>query len=98
LRLEVHVHNSAAISRYRKSGYRLFGLRHDYYDDGADALRFEKPLAGSSTGGKFPLHLARQLHEDAASSEFATPDSPARTSCDPSVSNLSTSFDPRRNS
>jgi ribosomal protein S18 acetylase RimI-like enzyme len=44
MRLEVHEHNSRAIARYEKSGYRLFGRHRDYYDDRGDALRFEKPL------------------------------------------------------
>ena len=33
-----------AIGRYEKSGYRMFGRLHRYYDDGGDALRFDKPL------------------------------------------------------
>ena len=45
IRLEVHVTNHAAISRYRKSGYREFGRLRRYYEDGGDALRFEKRLA-----------------------------------------------------
>jgi ribosomal protein S18 acetylase RimI-like enzyme len=44
MRLEVHEHNTRAIGRYEKSGYRLFGRHRDYYDDRADALRFEKSL------------------------------------------------------
>jgi ribosomal protein S18 acetylase RimI-like enzyme len=44
MRLEVHEHNSRAIARYEKSGYRLFGRHRDYYDDHGEALRFEKPL------------------------------------------------------
>ena len=44
MRLEVHEHNTRAIARYEKSGYRLFGRHRDYYDDHADALRFEKGL------------------------------------------------------
>jgi ribosomal-protein-alanine acetyltransferase len=44
MRLEVHQHNTRAIARYEKSGYRLFGRRRKYYDNGGDALRFEKPL------------------------------------------------------
>lgn len=44
MRLEVHVANAAAISRYRKSGYRQFGRYRSYYEDGGDALRFEKAL------------------------------------------------------
>jgi len=52
LRLEVHERNAAAIRRYRKSGYQLFGRHLDYYDDHGNALRFEKPLAPSSTARK----------------------------------------------
>src|SRR5215212_10005667 len=44
VRLEVHQTNHAAIARYRKSGYREFGRRRHYYEDGGDALRFEKLL------------------------------------------------------
>jgi ribosomal protein S18 acetylase RimI-like enzyme len=44
MRLEVHEHNTRAIARYEKSGYRLFGRHSDYYDDHGDALRFDKPL------------------------------------------------------
>jgi ribosomal protein S18 acetylase RimI-like enzyme len=44
MRLEVHHTNAAAIARYRKSGYREFGRHHGYYEDGGDALRFEKRL------------------------------------------------------
>jgi ribosomal-protein-alanine N-acetyltransferase len=45
MRLEVHETNHAALARYRKSGYREFGRHAAYYDDGGDALRFEKPLS-----------------------------------------------------
>jgi ribosomal protein S18 acetylase RimI-like enzyme len=48
MRLEVQEHNTRAIARYEKSGYRLFGRHHAYYDNGDDALRFEKPLDGSA--------------------------------------------------
>jgi ribosomal protein S18 acetylase RimI-like enzyme len=44
VRLEVHEANAAAIARYRKSGYREFGRLSGYYEDGGDALRFEKPV------------------------------------------------------
>lgn len=44
IRLEVHQTNHGAISRYRKSGYREFGRVGRYYEDGGDALRFEKRL------------------------------------------------------
>lgn len=45
LRLEVRFDNAAAIALYRARGYREFGRHGGYYADGADALRFEKPLA-----------------------------------------------------
>jgi ribosomal protein S18 acetylase RimI-like enzyme len=51
MRLEVHEHNTRAIARYEKSGYRLFGRHRDYYDDHASALRFEKPLAAEARSG-----------------------------------------------
>lgn len=52
LRLEVHEKNAAAIRRYRKSGYQLFGRHLAYYDDRGNALRFEKKLAAQFTGRK----------------------------------------------
>lgn len=45
LRLEVRADNGEAIRLYEKNGYRVFGRHEDYYEDGAEALRFEKPLA-----------------------------------------------------
>jgi ribosomal protein S18 acetylase RimI-like enzyme len=48
MRLEVHQDNKRAIARYEKSGYRLFGRHHEYYDDLGHALRFEKPLGRSA--------------------------------------------------
>jgi ribosomal protein S18 acetylase RimI-like enzyme len=50
MRLEVHERNTRAIARYEKSGYRLFGRHHDYYDDNGDALRFEKVLGVEPRG------------------------------------------------
>ena len=44
IRLEVHVTNHRAISRYHKSGYQEFGRRQGYYEDGGDALRLQKSL------------------------------------------------------
>lgn len=44
MRLEVHEGNATAIARYRKSSYRPAGRLPAYYDDKADALRFEKAL------------------------------------------------------
>lgn len=54
VRLEVHETNGPAISRYRKSGYEQFGRIAAYYEDGGDALRFEKPLVA---------HNARVIRE-----------------------------------
>jgi len=50
IRLEVHETNHRAISRYHKSGYREFGRHPAYYEDGGDALRFEKPIATKTPG------------------------------------------------
>ena len=44
VRLEVRYDNAAAISLYEKLGYRQFGSYDGYYEDGAEALRFEKAL------------------------------------------------------
>jgi ribosomal protein S18 acetylase RimI-like enzyme len=52
IRLEVHATNAAAIARYRKSGYREFERRRAYYEDGGDAIRFEKPLSPLSRASR----------------------------------------------
>jgi ribosomal-protein-alanine acetyltransferase len=44
MRLEVRADNKSAIALYLKLGYTQFGHISRYYDDGADALRFEKAL------------------------------------------------------
>lgn len=44
MRLEVRKDNNAAIGLYQSTGYRQFGLYHDYYEDHADALRFQKRI------------------------------------------------------
>jgi ribosomal protein S18 acetylase RimI-like enzyme len=44
IRLEVQPSNRAAIARYEKSGYRRTGRLPGYYNDGSDALRYEKIL------------------------------------------------------
>jgi [ribosomal protein S18]-alanine N-acetyltransferase len=45
LRLEVRADNAAARRLYERAGYRLFETVPDYYEDGAPAGRYEKPLA-----------------------------------------------------
>ena len=52
IRLEVHPENHAAIGRYRKSGYREFARYRRYYEDGGDALRFEKRLVPNTAALK----------------------------------------------
>jgi ribosomal protein S18 acetylase RimI-like enzyme len=44
MRLEVRADNASAIRLYDRRGYRRFGLLPSYYEDGQDALRFEKRL------------------------------------------------------
>lgn len=44
LRLEVHPRNAKARRLYRQAGYGVFGRYDKYYEDGADAVRMEKPL------------------------------------------------------
>jgi len=43
-RLEVRTDNAAARRLYERRGYRVFGTKARYYEDGADAVRYEKPL------------------------------------------------------
>ena len=45
IRLEVRRDNSAARTLYERRGYRRLGLKKKYYEDGQDALRYEKALA-----------------------------------------------------
>ncbi|MDE3738980.1 ribosomal protein S18-alanine N-acetyltransferase [Pseudomonas resinovorans] len=55
LRLEVRPDNPAAIRLYEGVGYRRFALINDYYEDHADALRFEKRII------QRPASAARQV-------------------------------------
>lgn len=45
MRLEIRGDNEASQSLFRGLGYRPFGAWPDYYEDSAEALRFEKHLA-----------------------------------------------------
>lgn len=47
LRLEVRVDNVAAIGLYERAGYQSIGRYEVYYEDGADAWRYEKALRPS---------------------------------------------------
>ncbi|MGY3040827.1 ribosomal-protein-alanine N-acetyltransferase [Rhodanobacter sp. TND4EL1] len=44
LRLEVRIDNVAAIGLYEREGWHRIGRYAAYYQDGADAWRYEKPL------------------------------------------------------
>ena len=44
MRLEVRPDNAGAIALYRNLGYRQFAEVEDFYEDGSNALRLEKPL------------------------------------------------------
>ncbi|MBS0581528.1 MAG: GNAT family N-acetyltransferase [Proteobacteria bacterium] len=44
LRLEVRKGNTAAIALYERLGFRRFGEKRGFYEDGADAWRYEKRL------------------------------------------------------
>jgi ribosomal protein S18 acetylase RimI-like enzyme len=45
LRLEVRQDNASAIRLYERLGYQRFGAYPGFYEDGADAWRYEKILA-----------------------------------------------------
>lgn len=45
LRLEVRTDNPGAIRLYERRGYRQYTTKPDYYQDGTEALGFEKALA-----------------------------------------------------
>ena len=47
VRLEVRMDNTAAMTLYERAGYRRIGRYAGYYEDGADAWRYEKSLVGS---------------------------------------------------
>jgi ribosomal-protein-alanine N-acetyltransferase len=46
-RLEVRTDNAAARRLYERRGYRAFGAKAGYYEDGSDAVRYEKALSPS---------------------------------------------------
>jgi ribosomal-protein-alanine acetyltransferase len=50
MRLEVRTDNAQAQRLYERRGYRRIGIRRRYYEDGADALRYEKAIAAPARG------------------------------------------------
>lgn len=52
LRLEVKPRNTRARRLYERAGYREFGRYPAYYENGADAIRMEKPLRPRRSEGR----------------------------------------------
>jgi ribosomal protein S18 acetylase RimI-like enzyme len=52
LRLEVRQDNPGAIRLYERLGYRRFGAYAGFYEDGADAWRYEKTLRDEKTADR----------------------------------------------
>ncbi|MBS0515487.1 MAG: GNAT family N-acetyltransferase [Proteobacteria bacterium] len=48
LRLEVRTDNHAAIALYERLGFHRFGGKRRFYEDGADAWRYEKHLPAAA--------------------------------------------------
>lgn len=65
MRLEVRQDNSAAIRLYEQLGYHRFGQYHDYYEDHADAFRYQKRIRQFD-----PSHWQRQVPWYRQSTEF----------------------------
>jgi ribosomal protein S18 acetylase RimI-like enzyme len=51
MRLEVAQNNNTAIAMYKNMGYRKFGIYNHYYENGVDALRFQKTIQQSFANG-----------------------------------------------
>ena len=45
------MNNRRAVALYEKNGFRRIGRYDGYYADGADALRYEKPLTRKRGAG-----------------------------------------------
>jgi ribosomal-protein-alanine acetyltransferase len=51
LRLEVRADNTAAIGLYERHGYTRFAIYRQYYEDGADAFRYQRQLEAPGPAG-----------------------------------------------
>ena len=56
MRLEVAQNNHPAIAMYKKLGYRKFGIYRHYYENGEDALRFQKPILQSIVASRLTYY------------------------------------------
>lgn len=75
MRLEVRPDNKAAIRFYGKHGYCRFGTYRHFYEDGMDALRYEKCLA--PVPSRLRRHHASKDPAPAAPAAGTSPASPA---------------------
>ena len=66
LRLEVNQANRGAIALYEKLGYRRFGAIAGFYDDGADAWRYEKSLRKAKSTNRAPSAFPPSRHRPTA--------------------------------
>ncbi|RLP54659.1 MAG: GNAT family N-acetyltransferase [Ketobacter sp.] len=70
MRLEVRKDNGAAIHLYQRLGYRQFGLYPDYYEDHADALRFQKRIIPHERMEEHKAEPDQQIPYYAQTTEF----------------------------
>jgi len=59
MRLEVRPDNAPAIALYERHGYRQFGKYLGYYEDHADALRYEKRLVRPAVTASTPSYYSQ---------------------------------------
>jgi|ERR1044071_8673153 ribosomal protein S18 acetylase RimI-like enzyme len=50
IKLEVKKGNNKAINFYIKHGYKPYGIKHNYYNDGRDAILMKKELVNDAKG------------------------------------------------
>lgn len=61
MRLEVHPNNKRAIDLYEQNGYQKFGIFKDYYEDHADAVRYQKRILYPETqSNQIPVPYYKQ--------------------------------------
>lgn len=63
IRLEVRPDNVSAIRFYENRGYKKFGIAEDYYEDHAEALRYEKNIAPHLRGDRAKVPYYEQTLE-----------------------------------